>query len=1463
MDPIGLEDFWVYTEDGVNPANGNLVLVEKDLSIPGRGIPVSISRTFNSRASSQAGIFGYGWTSNLEVRLLDAGSESITLIDGDNTRHIFVQTTDGSYEAPKGIYLKLGKNIDETYTITQKDGTKINFASNGRVTSIVDTNGNTTRFNYNADGKLSTVVDASNRATSVIYGANGYVASITDPANRTVSYEYDAAGNLIQVTDSANKITVYSYDSDHNVIGRKDARNISTTIQYDLEDRVSSISRPITIDGVTENSTTSYVYDTANMLTSVTDGEGRRVDYTYNTNGNVVQVTANPLNPENKAVTTFSYDQNNNLVEVKDPNNNKANGSNSYMYSYDSNGNITSEQLPENQKAYFTYDSKNNLTKEQDFKNNTNLFNYDLKNNQISSVDPLVQAMAKQYDSHGNLVSHTQPLAPTDNILVNPSFEIDSNNDGWPENWTLIREGGYAANKWETAYVKFGKKSYGIGQPIGRAILRSSALIPYYSGDKYVLSAYVKTLWSISARINVEFYNSSGQIISYKSSGSVGGDVNWTRLVAVVDSVPIGTTKIGVSVEAYQSGPYQPNGWAYFDGVQLEKGTSLSAYNLVENSSFEQKTGSGSLPDYWQGNVSSSDGLDQNYYPTDDKVIVGSKSFKINGQSGWDKYIMQTVYPQDNRNSNPITLSGWSKQVGASENGGEYQLIAGIFYTDGTVDWSYAKDFSKTVSSWQHVALEIKPVKAINYINVYYRYKNQAGTAWFDAIRLETGAPFTKLSYDTNNNYVTNITDPYGNNVSYTYDAAGNRTSIKDGKNNVTSFSYDNRDLLTQVTDVNQKTTSYEYDEAGNRISVTDAKNNITRYEYNEFNLVSRIINPLNQSIQFGYDLNGNTTRLIFPKGDVVSYAYDSLNRLEKVLYNDAEKWRYGYDANGNVTSVTDAVTGNTTTYSYDKNNRATQQATGASNTISYAYDANGNVTSLAAVAGTKMTSHDYTYNALDQLVSMVRNGSNVIKFSYDERGNLITIDYANGYRTLYEYDAANRISRVNEFGNSHSALSYSTYQYDANGSLISVTNVAGGSFTNSFKYDSLNRLIEYKDFSNTYQYEYDEVGNRTKETILNSSGIVISSTTYSYDQANQLTTVNGQAYTYDANGNLTSNGSKTFSYDEENRLIEVKDFVGVSLAKFTYDDAGKRTSMTTSSGTIYYHYSGDKVVLETDANNNILAEYTWDDKGNPITFTKNGATYYYHRNVWGDVTLRDSTGAVIANYGYDPWGKIISTSGTLASANTYRYRGYRYDEVTGLYYLGARYYDPLIGRFISRDTMHGFKEDPQSLNLYAYVQNNPIMSIDPDGHVLFVLSPLGAAYLNAIGVSTVGAIFTAAAAKELTKPRNNEPSSGIVYLRTVTVNGKVEKYVGSTKDPDRYKKRQSEHKYELKNKYGEEVVKSLRFQGLEENIKLSQLKGREQWHIINQGGLKRNGGVLQNKINAVSPNKWGEYQIL
>ena len=122
-----------------------------------------------------------------------------------------------------------------------------------------------------------------------------------------------------------------------------------------------------------------------------------------------------------------------------------------------------------------------------------------------------------------------------------------------------------------------------------------------------------------------------------------------------------------------------------------------------------------------------------------------------------------------------------------------------------------------------------------------------------------------------------------------------------------------------------------------------------------------------------------------------------------------------------------------------------------------------------------------------------------------------------------------------------------------------------------------------------------------------------------------------------------------------------------------------------------------------------------------------NGTYYYYATNAFGDVVaIADGAGNEVVTYTYDAWGNILSTGGTMASTlgahNPFRYRGYVYDQETGLYYLQSRYYNPTIGRFISADSISYLGADgtPQSYNLFAYCKNNPVMYIDPAGTLAF-----------------------------------------------------------------------------------------------------------------------------------------------
>ena len=1306
VDPIGSERFWRTTKDGVNPSNGNLTLNNTDIQIPGRGKNVQVTRTYNSRKSIVDGIFGYGWTSNIDRKLVDAGSGPITYIDEDGTRHVFGEKVSGGYESHDGIYLQLVKNGDATYTITKVDGTKYNFYTNGNLSSIVDTNGNRTSFNQNISGQITHIVDDSGRTTTLTYNADGYVSSVTDPANNTISYDYDVDGNLIKVTDAETNETKFGYDTSHNMTSKTDANQNTITYTYNANDRLKSVNRPITINDNKETSTITYSYDTTNGVTSRTDGENHRVDYSYNAHGNIVQITKDPLDSVNKAVTTYEYDNYNNLTKVTQPNENANGTSKAYIYQYDEKGNITSVQLPENEEKTYSYDSQGNQTQMTDPLGNTTNYSYDQNNNHMETTDPYKQSVATRYSDNGNLQYDTPPMSTANNLLLNSDFEYD-NNDNWPGNWTKTPEQGTSATFSWSSTSKFGDKSVSVSHSSGYATIASDK-VNIDSSQQYVASAFVKTENASSkAFIKVEYYDSSNNYLDQDFSYGITGTQDWTRLHLVADDIPTDATQIVVKVGLNAA----DSGTGYFDAVQLERGTVVSAYNIVQNSSLENDSDGDGIPNKWttSGNLSSSDVLD------DTNKYVGSNSFKINGETGVNKYITQHINISGD-SSTDLTLSGWSKQENANPNGGNYEIKVRINNSDGTTDWSNANSFDKTKSGWQHVAAEVQPIKPFKSVDVYYYYGDQAGSAWFDAMRLEKGASHTSYFYDNNQNYVTEVKDPEGDSRFFSYDSVGNQTSKTDGNGNTTNYEYNANNQLDKVIDPYSNITTYGYDGEGNRTKVTDPKSNITTYSYNEYNKISKFNNPLNQETQFEYDKVGNVSKVIYENGDYVSYSYNDLNRLTNVSYNGNTKWIINYDHNGNVTSVTDA-NDDVKNFTYDKNNRLIQIGEGTSNSISYNYDENSAITSIDMTAGSATHEVGVKHNPLNQLISLSRDGANLANFTYDERGNISSIKHENGTYTAYTYNEANQLKSVKNYSSDGNVINSYVYSYDSNGNTTEVQTQNG---TITYQYDELNQLVE-ETLTNgtTITYEYDSIGNRTKKIV--DDGSTTETTTYAYDEANQLITVDGEAYTYDGNGNLTDNGNEKFTYNENNRLIEVRDSSGSTIARYKYDHQGRRVSKTTPAETINYYYdrNSNRVLYETDANNNIVAEYTYDNQKNPVTMTKNGTTYHYHINGHGDVTaMTDANGSIVAQYEYDAWGNITSQSGTMASNNPIRYAGYRYDNETGLYYLKARYYDADIGRFLTRDSFHGIENDPLSLNQYAYTKNNPVMYKDANGHL-------------------------------------------------------------------------------------------------------------------------------------------------
>ena len=273
-----------------------------------------------------------------------------------------------------------------------------------------------------------------------------------------------------------------------------------------------------------------------------------------------------------------------------------------------------------------------------------------------------------------------------------------------------------------------------------------------------------------------------------------------------------------------------------------------------------------------------------------------------------------------------------------------------------------------------------------------------------------------------------------------------------------------------------------------------------------------------------------------------------------------------------------------------------------------------------------------------------------------------------------------------------------------------------------------------------------DNIKSRgVQQTIIETTGSM--TTTYTYNEQNRListTTHNGgqtekETYDYDNNRNLVSKvkestksvdagivgsfkfyqmGTDTakeaaeYRYDVWNQLTSTIE--GDSKAHYSYNGEGLRVEKTVNDKVQRSLYEADQVVLEVDGSNNQIAKNTYGI--NLLSGEAGGQELYYMYNGHGDVTaLIDAAGNTAATYYYDAFGNHTETTGE--ADNPYRYAGYQYDEETDLYYLNARYYDSKIARFMTEDTYRGEYNDPLSLNLYTYCNNEPIMYWDPTGH--------------------------------------------------------------------------------------------------------------------------------------------------
>jgi RHS repeat-associated protein len=557
----------------------------------------------------------------------------------------------------------------------------------------------------------------------------------------------------------------------------------------------------------------------------------------------------------------------------------------------------------------------------------------------------------------------------------------------------------------------------------------------------------------------------------------------------------------------------------------------------------------------------------------------------------------------------------------------------------------------------------------------------------------------TQTAYDARGR-VTQVTYPDGTTTSSTYDGVGQVIALTDQAGQVTHYAFDAGGQMLSVTDALNQATNYAYDANGNRLSRTDANNHTATYTYDVVNrMKTRTLPGGGNAESFSYNLTGTTASVMDFNGKTTTFGYDKLDRLlmrtPDVSFGEAAV-SFTYTSSGRRLTMTDGS--GTTSYGYDNQDRLVSKTNGAG-TLTYTYDTAGNRLTMVS-SNANGTNAGYSYDELNRLKTVTDNGAGATTtYSYDVAGNLSGTTLPNGVQIAPQLDAMNRVTGLPV--TSKPAANYN-YTYGLVGNRLVASDSNGSSH---YTYNSVYRLTEEAvsrpQLAGTLNYGLDPVGNRLS---LLSTLAGIGSQTASYDANDRVTT-----NSYDNNGNTLTAGSRTFRYDSMDRMTNFNS----GAATMVYDGDGNRVSKTSGgAATVYLVDEGNPTglsqVVEEIVGGVVKRRYTYGQ--GRISQTQAGVTSYYGYDGHGDVRfLMDGTGTVTDTYDYDAWGNLVASTGT--TPNVYRYQGEALDSETGLYYLRARYYDPLSGRFLSVDPMADEGEHP-----YTYAGADPVNGRDPTG---------------------------------------------------------------------------------------------------------------------------------------------------